>query len=222
MNSIYLPPHGILEDFAHDKKLLRKQSLGLRKKTFHDDTNRINDELSSGITTQSMKVLSPLTAPTVCAYTPRLEEPGNFAWLDSLSATCERLFLPLSKPGGHLEWGEYQGRSSMVTGPYNIPEPATVTPQLFTTKPGVDVIFIPATAVDKHGGRLGHGAGFYDRTLATLRRAEKGHHLPKLPLLVGVVYDHEVVTSIPLEEHDQLLDIIVTPTQMYFCTTSDA
>lgn len=222
VNSNYLPPNRILEGYAHDKKLLRQHSLQLRKKTFKDAPTSINAEISKGLAAQSLKVLERLSSPTVCAYTPRSEEPGNFEWLNILSKNCERLFLPLSKPDGHLAWGEYQGRSTMVPGPYNIPEPATVTPHIFSTPPGVDVIFMPATAVDKNGGRVGHGAGFYDRTLAHIKNIEKNQQLPTFPLLVGVVYDHEVVDNIPLEEHDERINMIVTPTQMYFCTTSGA
>ncbi|GEM_PF-556644 len=222
VNSNYLPQNDVLEGYKHDKKLLRQRALTIRNNTFNNNSSSINAELTAGLITQSLRILEKHQASRLCAYSPHGAEPGNFDWLDAISSQGRQLFLPLSKEGGILEWGKYEGAAAMVPGRYRIPEPASSTPQLFTSAPGVDVMFIPATAVDKHGGRLGRGAGFYDRTLARLRAQLQAGELLRMPLLVGVVYDHEVLDNIPLEDHDERLDMVVTPTQIYFCTNSDA
>ncbi len=66
-----------------------------------------------------------------------------------------------------------------------------------------DVIFAPLLAADRTGGRLGYGAGFYDRTLAALRSAGS-------VLAVGLAYHGQIVDHVPSEPDDEPLDWLVT------------
>jgi len=70
----------------------------------------------------------------------------------------------------------------------------------------LDTIFVPAVALDRRGARLGHGIGFYDRTLAFrhLRRHWSG------PRLVGLAYSFQVVPQVPVTATDVFMDCIVT------------
>jgi 5-formyltetrahydrofolate cyclo-ligase len=66
-----------------------------------------------------------------------------------------------------------------------------------------DLVIAPLLAFDRFGGRLGQGAGWYDRTLAALR-AQKD------VLVVGLAYSGQEVARAPAEDHDQRLDAILT------------
>ena len=70
----------------------------------------------------------------------------------------------------------------------------------------LDTIFLPAVALDRRGARLGHGIGFYDRTLAfrRIRSAWRG------PRLVGLAYSFQVVPQVPVTATDVFMDTIVT------------
>jgi 5-formyltetrahydrofolate cyclo-ligase len=70
----------------------------------------------------------------------------------------------------------------------------------------LDTIFVPAVALDAKGGRLGHGIGFYDRTLAF--RVHRRHW--KGPRLVGLAYSFQVVPQVPMTATDVFMDTIVT------------
>lgn len=70
----------------------------------------------------------------------------------------------------------------------------------------LDTIFVAGVGFDRHGGRIGHGAGFYDRALA-FRRSRRHW---KGPRLVGLAYSFQVVPRIPVTEHDVGMDFIVT------------
>jgi 5-formyltetrahydrofolate cyclo-ligase len=60
---------------------------------------------------------------------------------------------------------------------------------------------IPGTRFDLHGGRKGHGRGFYDRWLAA--RGEV--------LRIGVALEEQVVKEpLVLQPHDQRMDLLVT------------
>lgn len=67
------------------------------------------------------------------------------------------------------------------------------------------VVLLPGVAFDAHGGRLGHGAGYYDRFLG---------RLVKKPLLVGVAYEWQVLPSVPQGSWDQPMDYLVTEKEL--------
>jgi 5-formyltetrahydrofolate cyclo-ligase len=77
-------------------------------------------------------------------------------------------------------------------------------------------IFLPATAVDFSGNRIGQGGGYYDKFLAALAGlsgpsggASDAGALPT----AAVVYDTEVLPagSIPAEAFDRKVDAALTP-----------
>ncbi|WCR54275.1 MAG: 5-formyltetrahydrofolate cyclo-ligase [Wolbachia endosymbiont of Ctenocephalides orientis wCori] len=65
-----------------------------------------------------------------------------------------------------------------------------------------DTIITPMIAFDHHFNRLGFGEGWYDRTI------EKFH----AHLVIGVAYEKQYCKDLPIEEHDQKLDMIITET----------
>ncbi|SEQ45336.1 5-formyltetrahydrofolate cyclo-ligase [Thalassovita taeanensis] len=66
-----------------------------------------------------------------------------------------------------------------------------------------EIVIVPLVAFDRHGGRLGYGGGFYDRTLEQLRAQGP-------VLAVGFAYAAQEADALPLEPTDQPLDIIIT------------
>ena len=67
-----------------------------------------------------------------------------------------------------------------------------------------DVVVAPLIAFDRRGGRLGQGAGYYDRTLEAWRRTVDP------PAFVGLAFSCQEVDRVPVEGHDQRLDAILT------------
>lgn len=66
-----------------------------------------------------------------------------------------------------------------------------------------DAIVIPGRAFDRFGVRLGHGAGYYDRTLARLTGDT---------LLVGYCHSFQLVPELPRESFDRWVHWVVTDT----------
>lgn len=82
-----------------------------------------------------------------------------------------------------------------------------------TVGPGADaeileptIMLIPLAAFDHHGGRLGYGAGHYDRAIEKLVAKNQR------PRLIGIAFDIQKVDRVPTEPHDQKLDMIITET----------
>jgi 5-formyltetrahydrofolate cyclo-ligase len=79
----------------------------------------------------------------------------------------------------------------------------------------LELALIPGVAFDLRGGRLGLGAGFYDRLLSQLPRG--------IPM-VGLAFDFQVIPRLPLQPHDILLDAIVTESRVIWgasCSQGD-
>jgi 5-formyltetrahydrofolate cyclo-ligase len=66
-----------------------------------------------------------------------------------------------------------------------------------------DVLLVPLLGFDRRGYRLGYGGGFYDRTLAILRRT-------KPIIAIGVAYADQELDEVPVAEYDEPLDWIMT------------
>lgn len=64
-----------------------------------------------------------------------------------------------------------------------------------------DLLLVPGVAFSEDKNRLGHGEGYFDRYLASL---------PTKSVKVGLAYEQQVVESLPVEDHDVPLDLIVT------------
>ena len=88
----------------------------------------------------------------------------------------------------------------LVPGYYGIPEP---DPQksLRVAAREIDAAVIPGSVFDIQGGRLGYGGGYYDRFLVNDAPQAKR---------IGLAFEMQVVEKVPVEPHDQPLDILIT------------
>jgi 5-formyltetrahydrofolate cyclo-ligase len=75
----------------------------------------------------------------------------------------------------------------------------------------LDLVLMPLVGFDEHGGRLGMGGGFYDRSLAYRGRRKKGHK----PTLLGLAHECQKVDCLPLEAWDVSLQATVTDRGWY-------
>jgi 5-formyltetrahydrofolate cyclo-ligase len=70
----------------------------------------------------------------------------------------------------------------------------------------LDVIIVPGVAFDDRGGRLGNGAGYYDRLLS---------HLTSATVLIGICFQSQIVDEVQMEPHDVYMDWVITEHSTY-------
>lgn len=75
----------------------------------------------------------------------------------------------------------------------------------------LDILLMPLVGFDEHGGRLGMGGGFYDRSLAYRSRRKKSHK----PTLLGLAHECQKVDRLPLASWDVELQATVTDRSWY-------
>lgn len=117
----------------------------------------------------------------------RLYERGFRCALPAIVADEAVLTFRRWNPTDDLEPGEHDTRQPFATA-------ETVTP---------DALLAPLLAVDGEGHRLGHGRGWYDRTLAGLRARGK-------VVAIGVGYGLQRIERVPSTPDDQPMDWILT------------
>jgi 5-formyltetrahydrofolate cyclo-ligase len=94
----------------------------------------------------------------------------------------------------------------LIQGPRGNMEP---NPERCKTVPldCLDIAIIPGLAMDEKGGRIGLGNGYYDRLI------------PDLPITtrkVGLVFEDQIVSMVPMENHDKYVDIVVTDERIIY------
>ncbi|MEB3963383.1 5-formyltetrahydrofolate cyclo-ligase [Streptomyces kunmingensis] len=200
-----MSPHPGNARGAHpDKRTLRRKFLAVRNTLPMNDVRKTELVLAE----RAFEVPEVAEARTVAAYVSVGGEPGTAPLLDALRARGTRVLLPVLLPDNDLDWGTYEGPSSLVDvqhpGRMALLEPGgeRLGPDAVTA---ADVVLLPGLAVDARGMRLGRGGGSYDRVLARLEAA--GAH----PALVVLLYDAEVVEHLPMEAHDKAVHAVVTP-----------
>ena len=140
----------------------------------------------------------------IAGYWPLPHEVDVMPLLEGLALEGYTCTLPaiesVDKP---LVFREWIPSEPMEENLFFIPQPKE-------TAPSVDpsFLFVPMLAFDDRGYRLGYGGGFYDRTLCALRKARK-------IMTVGLAFDNQLVSRVPVEDHDQRLDYILTQTHIY-------
>ena len=93
---------------------------------------------------------------------------------------------------------------TLTEGKWKMPEPpadaATVPPDMLRTA----LWLVPGVAFDRKCGRLGRGKGIYDCFLAHIEGTA-----------AGIGYDCQLAAELPMEQHDQPLELVVTESALY-------
>ncbi len=120
-------------------------------------------------------------------------------------------YLPMLSFGrGRMLWfNRLQAGQTWVANRFGIPE-NTTTQQLHARQ--LDLLFMPLVGFDDGGNRIGMGGGFYDSTLAYLRRRQ----VWRKPFLVGVAFECQRINGeLPHDPWDVPLDAVLTERGLY-------
>jgi len=104
-----------------------------------------------------------------------------------------------------LAFRRWHPGDELAPGPFGASEPISDAAEIIPT-----LVLTPLLAFDRAGGRLGHGGGYYDRSLAGLRRDGSIK-------AVGVAFDAQEIDEAPMNETDQRLDWVVTESRIIQC-----
>lgn len=135
----------------------------------------------------------------IAGYLPIRSEPDLRPLLARLRERGARLCLPVVLDRETIVFRDFVRGVELVKTGFGTSGPGAEAEVL---EP--DVLMMPLSSFDSCGNRLGYGAGHYDRAIAKLRARGR------LPRLIGTAFSLQETDTLPAEDHDVPLDMILT------------
>ncbi|TFD70044.1 MULTISPECIES: 5-formyltetrahydrofolate cyclo-ligase [unclassified Cryobacterium] len=186
-------------DIAHRKRALRAELRERRQNL----TSSERDFATAGFTENLQSLVLDLSARSISCYLSAHNEPDTRPFLNWATAEGIRILFPISREDGLLDWTvgdgdeEFSGISGVPEAVGTLLGPIAIN--------DVDLIIVPAAAVDESGLRMGWGRGYFDKTLGSME---------KCPPVYAMVFDSEYLDEVPREVHDQPVNGLITPTRI--------
>ena len=135
----------------------------------------------------------------VAGYWPLSDEIDPLPLMRALAGRGCGLALPVVvQKAAPLEFRVWEPEGILEPGPHGTRHPPSSAPVVIP-----DVVLVPLLAFDRRGFRLGYGGGYYDRTLARLRRDGP-------VAAIGLAFAVQEVDEVPAGPWDQSLERIAT------------
>ncbi|MEP0355961.1 5-formyltetrahydrofolate cyclo-ligase [Paraglaciecola sp.] len=169
-------------------------------------------QASKQVLNTCLQQLSLQQANTVACYLANDGEIDPRCIIEYCWQHNKRVLLPVLHPfsTGHLVFVEYFPNSVMIANQYGIKEPV-ITSHNICPLADIELIMTPLVAFDAAGNRLGMGGGYYDRSLAPIKRDKLNTQL------IGLAHTCQQANALKANHWDIPLHGIATPTQ-YFKT----
>ncbi|MEO1065773.1 MAG: 5-formyltetrahydrofolate cyclo-ligase [Pseudomonadota bacterium] len=188
--------------FSHDAASLAAIKADLRHRTLtaRDQLRASYRQEQSARLTEFVDCVGGASGRVVSGFWPIRSEISPLGLMSALRRRGAQLCLPVVVDKTTIVFRAFDDEEALVDAGFGTKGPpsdaAVVDP---------DIMLIPLSVFDAYGGRIGYGAGHYDR--AIMRLHEKG----RSPLKVGIAFGLQEVPQVPQEAHDIPLDLVITP-----------
>lgn len=189
-------------EYAQLKKAIRAEALARR------DRQADRPLLSRRICNTFVTLPEYDRAKTVMFYVDFRSEVQTQQTLPIALASGKEIVVPWCL-AGELELFRLRDLRDLAPGMYDIPEPREdmrLIPERRASVEDLDLIMVPGVAFDRQGGRIGLGAGYYDKLLENA--------LPETSL-VGLAFECQIVPEVPMQPHDVSVDKVITENGIY-------
>lgn len=180
----------------HQKRALRAELRERRRNL----TSTELESFSASLTQHLTALVTETGARSIACYLSRPTEPNTRPFLNWALERGIRVLFPISREDGLLDWtvgetgDEAEGLFGIDEAVGELLGPIAIN--------DVDLIIVPAAAVDRDGMRMGWGRGYFDKTLGSMERC---------PPVYAVIFDNELRETVPQEVHDRPVDGVITP-----------
>ena len=136
---------------------------------------------------------------TVMVFTSKEKEVNTRPLIQALFRKGNPVVVPIIvKEDFSLRLSYLRDFSVLVPSTFGVPEP--IGSEIPAAAEDIGTIILPMLGFDRTGGRIGYGAGYYDRFLS------KNQNLRK----IGIAFACQEVENLPVDENDIRMDVIIT------------
>ncbi|XP_055946422.1 5-formyltetrahydrofolate cyclo-ligase-like [Argiope bruennichi] len=173
------------EEKARQSKTVVNKLLQSKK---YQESQRISVYLSRDIEIDTRAVLADIFRSGKECFIPRYDSKSMAMDMVKLNSLQDYENLPVTS--------------------WNIKQPNYSDPNLqdALSTGGLDLIIVPGIGFTKEGHRIGNGKGYYDSYLQMCKE-KLGNRFST----VALAFREQVVSSIPISEHDVLIDEVIYP-----------
>lgn len=184
-----------------DKKILRKEII--KKRDNIDITEK--EKMDKDILIRFFESKYYVDAEKIFIYISYGSEINTRKIISKALKEKKRIYVPRTEFKTRvMDAVEITSFDNLVESSYGILEPSIEKPYINPNE--LDLIVVPGVAFDRRGGRVGYGAGFYDRYFKKINK-ENTKGIIKLAL----AYEFQVIDKeVPMSEQDVPVDYIIT------------
>lgn len=184
-----------------DKIQLRADALA-RRRTY---ARSLSPELRTELEAQLARIVLPHLIGTrvVAGYHPLKDEISCYSVLEGLSNGQTAALPWFADRDARMM---FRQAPAVEPSPWGVLQPSAESPAV-----APDLVLVPLVLGDRHGTRIGHGKGHYDRALAHLRESGPVR-------TIGIAWETQISEqAIPADPWDVPLDAIATPREWIEC-----
>ncbi len=190
--------NGVLSLKKEARAFFRSKRAGLSEKERHS--------LDASLCQRIICTEAYADSDVVLLYYPIKNEPDLLAVARHALSKGKRVAFPVSDTESFtLGFYFIRDLSELVPGAYSIPEPSKDAERFCVGEGERALCIVPALSYDRNGFRIGYGRGFYDRFLAEFDGVS-----------LGAAYSDFLVDSLPGENTDVSVDVIITEKEEIF------
>ncbi len=167
-------------------------------------TEEYRAQADAGIATRFLLYPVFQQVDSIFCYVSMENEPDTRTIIETAWQMGKMVTVPrcISMEDSRMEAVQIKSWDDLETGTMGIPEPKQGLPVIDGYK--IALAVVPCVTADRWGGRLGHGAGFYDRWL-------RGQSMYKYCLC----YEELLSDRVPVDQNDIKMDRVFTEDKIY-------
>lgn len=152
------------------------------------------EQYSKEIIKKVLLILQDLDYKSIALYYPIKNEVNTLPLIEKLLKESKEVYLP-KLIGKKMFMSRLHSLDLLKANKYKIPEPINND---FSSQ--IDIYIIPAIAYDLRKYRIGYGGGYYDNYFIENKKT----------LLIGIIFDFQLVNYFEENENDIKVDIVIT------------
>lgn len=187
-------------EIFNEKKILRKEILAKRDNIDIVEKGKMDKKISDKFYENKYY----RDAKNIFIYISYDSEINTKEIINKALKDYKKIYVPRTEFKTRLmDAVEIVSLDNLIESEYGILEPSVEEPHINPNE--LDLIVVPGVAFDRNGGRIGYGAGFYDRYFKKINK----DNMKKIAK-IALAYDFQILDNIPMNEQDVPVNYIIT------------